>query len=258
LDNQSALKHPNICPVCASVDFSWAQVGFILHHTISRCGRCGSEFSYEIKQDGPEFRLQKVGSAYSNGDRLNRGRAWSPEELTEDSIHIYPDAKLLAMANGDVDDEFFAGENPEESGFFPITGEIVVFTLKNVYSWEDRPKGGQAAAGRSSILVQPGGWFKVKLLTEPRLLHELETLEDGTLILTNKRYLFIGKNRHIDQPLRALRALFPYQDGLGIARKEKTRIEYYKGNYYWPLVGAVLSGLARRKRGTQDAGSQIA
>jgi hypothetical protein len=253
LENRSAWQHPNVCPVCGAVDFDRAQAGFIIHHPVSRCGRCGSEYVFEVKTGGPEFRLQKVGSSYSNCDRLNRGRAWAMDELADDHMRIYSDAELLAIANGEVSDDFFEGENPEEPGFYPIANEIVVFTLKNVYSWEDRPKGGQAGAGRSSILVQPGGWFKVKPLTEPRYMHELETLEDGTLILTDKRYLFFGKTRQIDQPMRALRALFPYQDGLGIARKEKTRIEYYKGNYYWPLIGAVFSGLARRKKGGQGA-----
>lgn len=242
---------PASCPICLGTEFTPEMAGFPIKSPAFRCGNCASLLKPSGKAGDLTFHVEKLGPNFSNAFFLLKGATWSAAELAgpDREATLHPDADLLRFAQGTVGDEFLAGDEDGELPLPIAPGEKVIFAMQTVYTWDTRPKDDQVARGLKTFQIKPGEWKDVKLLGEPRSYNLYETLDDGDLYLTDRRLIFKGKRRQIEEDLSRVLAVIPFQDGIGVLRKERIKIECYKGQYYWPLVGAVLAGLIyRRKR----------
>ena len=249
IEHWSAVKISGLfCPVCKKDEFVEEKAGFPLKADGLRCPSCGTLLQVKAGRASPVYRVAAVGKSYSNAAYQVKVSDWTGFEPGNIDQAFYSDEKLLELGRGAIDPEFLAGNEDCAVPFPTGPGETVVFILENIYQWEERPKSDQQAAGSRTFQVRPGGWEKIGALGEPKAFNHIETLEHGTLYITDRRYVLVGKKRRIDEELYRIKAVYPFKNGIGVVRNEKMRIEYLKGAYYWPLVGAVLSGLAYLRR----------
>ena len=75
--------------------------------------------------------------------------------------------------------------------------------------------------------------------------NELAHLDQGILVITNKRYIFKGRTKNLDQPLTSLTTINPYSDGIAIVRSGKQKTEFFRGGYHWALISSILIGLVK-------------
>jgi hypothetical protein len=241
---------PVHCPLCRGAEFTREMTGFPIKTAIFRCGRCGTSLKAVPRANPPVYSIDKIGTDFSNTSEALKGCTWSAEELADQDgpSSLYSDQDLIRMAQGSIAEDLLTGDDDCAAPFHTRPGETVIFAMDNIYSWQTRPKDDQVARGLKAFQVKAGEWKDAPILGEPKRLNLLDTLDDGSLYLTNQRILFVGKNRQIDEDLARIQAVLPFQDGFGVLRKEQVRIECYKGNFYWPLVGAWLTGMATRKK----------
>ena len=58
---------------------------------------------------------------------------------------------------------------------------------------------------------------------------EIQQVDKGTLVLTNKRLVFLGSKRTLEIDLRKILSMEPYSDALGVRISGKTRTIYFSG-----------------------------
>jgi hypothetical protein len=88
-------------------------------------------------------------------------------------------------------------------------------------------------------------WYRTPGLTTPQYADSVEQIDSGWLVFTDRRYIFIGQRKSMDCSLLKITAITPFKDGVGVARSSKQRQEFFTGSYHWPLIAALLSGLAK-------------
>jgi hypothetical protein len=241
---------PGACPVCRGSDFTLQSSGFPIRSSVFSCAGCGTKLKPFSDSGIPSFRVSQVGSLFSNAAPMLGGQAWTSQELSSPAnlSRTYPDSELLQIAQGTLAEDLTAGDEDCEAPFATDPGEVVIFALENLYSWESRPRGEQLAPGLKAFQVKPGDWKDLPVLGEPRAYYLIETLDSGALYITDRRYAFFGKKRRIDDDFSRIQAVLPFKDGFGVFRKDRVKIEFYKGDVYWPLVGATLAGLVLKWR----------
>lgn len=188
---------------------------------------------------------------YSNCLMLFQGGKWTAQELASDQFNVYSDTDLAAMVQGELPEDILtpADETPP---FSLEEGEVLIFALRPVYSFQERINP-NLPGFRFSFRQMVGKWEMVKSLPDPRRSNVIETLDSGSLYLTTSRYSFQGSEHTIIEPLQKITSVFPLSDGMGIMRSNHHRVEYYKGGYHWPLIAAVLRSLIHRsEKPTED------
>ncbi len=84
--------------------------------------------------------------------------------------------------------------------------------------------------GGPTFRVAKGVSFRLGAVSAQSESHEeLRNIDQGTLVLTNKRLIFIGSKRTTNIDLRKIVAIEPYKDGIGSQRENKQKTEYYTG-----------------------------
>lgn len=58
---------------------------------------------------------------------------------------------------------------------------------------------------------------------------EITHIDTGTLVLTNKRLIFLGWMKSINIDLRKIVSITPYKDGIGSQMENKQKTEYFVG-----------------------------
>ena len=123
----------------------------------------------------------------------------------------------------------------------------------------------QAAYGGPTIRVAKGVSFRLGGASARSESHEeIRVIDQGKLILTNKRLIFIGSKRTVNINLKKIMAVQAYRDGIESQRENKQKPEYFTGTdkhsitininnrqSTLPVYGAVL------KAAIQGAISQI-
>lgn len=51
--------------------------------------------------------------------------------------------------------------------------------------------------------------------------------------------------KNVDQPHSKVDAITPFSNRIGISRANKQNIEYYVGNFHWPLIASVFMGIVK-------------
>jgi len=82
----------------------------------------------------------------------------------------------------------------------------------------------------TSVRVAKGVSFRVGGMKARSESHEeLRIIDQGSLVLTNKRLIFIGSKRTTNIDLRKIVAIEPYKDGIVSQRENKQKTEYFIG-----------------------------
>ena len=82
----------------------------------------------------------------------------------------------------------------------------------------------------TSVRVAKGVSFRVGGMKARSESHEeLRNIDQGSLVLTNKRLIFIGSKRTTNIDLRKIVAIEPYRDGISSQRENKQKTEYFIG-----------------------------
>ncbi|NYB53053.1 MAG: zinc ribbon domain-containing protein [Methanobacteriaceae archaeon] len=88
----------------------------------------------------------------------------------------------------------------------------------------------RGAYGGPTIRVAKGVSFRMGSVAARSESHEeLRNIDQGTLVLTNKRLVFIGSKRTINIDLRKIIAIEAYKDGIASQRENKQKTEYFTG-----------------------------
>jgi hypothetical protein len=86
--------------------------------------------------------------------------------------------------------------------------------------------------GGPSFRVAQGVSFRLGGISARSESHEeLRKIDQGTLVLTSKRMVFIGSKRTVNIDLRKIIAIEPYKDGIGSQRENKQKTEYFTGTH---------------------------
>ena len=232
------------CPVCKGNSFSATKKGLILKKTVYECISCNTSLE---TGNGKDFTVIKVGESYSNAESLIVGhKAFSLNELSNHNFPIIPDAQLALFAEGDIPDEIY--EKPDQITIPVILkkNEFVAFTLKNIEYCEERQKRVSSGGGSYSFRITKGVWFHTGKLSSPQYTSVIQGLDTGMLIVTSLRFVFVGNKKNIDQPLTKITSITPFRDGIGIARSNKQKTEYFKGDYHWPVISSIFIGLIKK------------
>jgi hypothetical protein len=110
--------------------------------------------------------------------------------------------------------------------------EVAYLVLGNISFHEPRAVrktyGGYAGP---TIRVTKGVSFRVGSVAARSESHEeLRKIDQGTLVLTNKRLIFTGSKRTINIDLRKIIAIEAYKDGVASQRENKQKTEYFIGS----------------------------
>lgn len=109
--------------------------------------------------------------------------------------------------------------------------EIVSLVMPNVSFLEARSvRQTIGGYGGPSFRVAKGVSFRLGGVSARSVSHEeLKKIDQGTLVLTNKRLTFLGNMRTVNIDLKKIVAIEPYKDGIGSQRENKQKTEYFTG-----------------------------
>lgn len=84
--------------------------------------------------------------------------------------------------------------------------------------------------GGPSFRVAKGVSFRLGGVSARSVSHdEIKKIDQGTLVLTNKRLIFLGGKKTVNIDLRKIVAIEPFNDGIGSQRENKQKTEYFTG-----------------------------
>jgi hypothetical protein len=109
--------------------------------------------------------------------------------------------------------------------------EVISIIMENINLQEPRAvRQTQAAYGGPTIRVAKGVSFRMGGASARSESHEeIRVIDNGKLVLTNKRLIFIGSKRTVNIDLRKIMAIVPYKDGIESQRENKQKPEYFTG-----------------------------
>jgi len=96
-----------------------------------------------------------------------------------------------------------------------------------------------------SIRITRGLYYRTGTYTEPKVSERIQKTDEGTLAVTNKRFIFIGVNRTIDIPLENIYAVEFFKDAITLHRKGKKRKEFFVVERP-KLIGGIIHAATRR------------
>jgi hypothetical protein len=228
-----------MCPFCNSKTFSVEVKGMIFKSTIYTCQSCGS--ALETKND-KEFKVVNIGGDFSNTQTFMKDRIIPKDNLSDIGLPLFSDAQLSEVSNGEGElFEQFISQPLQNVPVILKNGEKLLLSFNNIVLSEERS---QRAYGSVSFKVAKGVWFNTGKIFQAE--SSIQQLDMGTFAVTNKRYIFIGQKKSVDQSLSKITTIQPFNDGFGIMRSNKQKIEYYSGTYHFPLVVSLLMGIVKK------------
>ena len=106
-------------------------------------------------------------------------------------------------------------------------GEKAFFSLPNITLREPRAVS-NGVYGGPSIHIAKGVTIRTGAF-QSQSHEELEDIDQGTLVLTNKRLVFAGSKRSVETVLAKLISVDAYSDAVAIRREGKEKTEFYLG-----------------------------
>ncbi len=109
--------------------------------------------------------------------------------------------------------------------------EVISIIMENINLQEPRAvRQTQAAYGGPTIRVAKGVSFRMGGASARSESHEeIRVIDNGKLVLTNRRLIFIGSKRTVNIDLRKIMAIVAYKDGIESQRENKQKPEYFTG-----------------------------
>ena len=183
------------------------------------------------KDDKSTFKVRKVGEEYSNVDRLFKDKTFTISELNSHELPIVSDAQLEEYANGNLEGLTIQMKGDVKRDIILKRDEKIIFMLSPIDYLEERSKRVSGRGQGLSFRITKGIWYrKSRFLSE--YASTITKLDSGILAFTNKRYIFLGNTKIIDQSLTYLTAINPFDDGVSFIRSGKQKTEFFSGNYH--------------------------
>ncbi len=241
------------CPVCktGSLNSSVHKGALGLgSRTILICDNCGAEF--EVK--GDKYKLTHISNTkyenwmkYHNQTltvdewaRIAGGGVSDAEQNKIDEIKRQSEIKAAEDAKKRDVNEFINGlqkgsgkiNTNEQSPVILKRNENTSLILHNITLREPRAvRQTVGGYGGPTFHVAKGVNFRLGGFAAQSESHEeLRNIDQGTLVLTNKRLIFIGSKRTTNIDLTKIVAIEPYKDGIGSQRENKQKTEYFTGS----------------------------
>jgi hypothetical protein len=239
------LTNPLLCPICKGTYFSTISEGMLIKKNIYTCINCKSVMEQSGKGENSRFKVRIVGEEYSNVDRLFKDKSFTIPELNSHELPIVSDAQLEEYANGNLDGLSIEMKGNVQRDIILKKNEKIFFMLSPIDYLEERSKRVSGRGQGFSFRVTKGVWYRTSRF-QSEYADTITKLDSGVLIFTNKRYIFLGNSKNIDQFLTSLTAINPFTDGVSIIRSGKQKIEFFSGDYHWPLMSSIILGLVKK------------
>jgi DNA-directed RNA polymerase subunit M/transcription elongation factor TFIIS len=238
------LTNPIVCPVCKGINFSTISEGMLFKKNVLTCNNCGTVMEQSGKDEKSKFKVRKVGEEYSNVDRLFKDKTFTIPELKSHELPIVTDAQLEEYAMGNLEGLTIHMKGDEPPDIILKKNEKIVFMLSPIDYLEERSKRVSGRGQGYSFRVAKGVWYRTSQFRS-EYADTITKLDSGVMAFTNKRYIFLGNTKNIDQPLASLTSINPFADGVAFVRSGKQRTEFFSGNYHWPLMSSIIIGLVK-------------
>jgi ribosomal protein L40E len=216
---------------------------------IFKCDNCGAEFepkgekyklthiSYTNYENWQEYKGQTL--TVDEWTRIAGGGVSDAEQRKIDEIKRQREIKEAeAVKNRDIN-EFINGlqkgiakiDSNTNSPIILKRNEETSLIMHNITLREPRAvRQTVGGYGGPTFRMAKGVSFRLGAVSARSESHEeLKNIDQGTLVLTNKRLIFIGSKRTTNIDLTKIVAIEPYKDGIGSQRENKQKTEYYTG-----------------------------
>lgn len=229
-----------VCPFCERTNFTAEVKGMIFKSTIYTCQSCGSALETNNEKD---FKVITIGNEYSNTQNFMLNKIVSRDNLPDTGLPLFSDAQLseVSTGEGELFEKFISQPIPNAPVIILKSGEKLLLSFNNIVLSEERS---QRAYGSVSFKVAKGVWFNTGKIFQGD--SSIQQLDIGAFAVTDKRYVFIGQKKSVDQSLAKITTIQPFTDGFGVIRSNKQKIEYYSGKYHFPLIVSLLMGILRK------------
>lgn len=230
-----------VCPFCESKVFATEIKGMLFKNTLYKCQKCNSVIE---TRDERNFKITSIPEEYSNTSLFMKDRSVKREDLANLGLPIFSDMQLADISSGEGDlFERFLNELP------PVTVSVILKSNEKIIAAFDdvkllEEKSSRRSSGSFSMRITKGLWFNTGSIYKSE--SSIEEIDNGALVLTNKRYIFIGNKKSIDQSLSKITSIQMLNEGIGVLRSNKTKVEYFSGKYHWALVGSVFMGIVKK------------
>ncbi len=241
------------CPVCKTGSLnSSVHKGALGLGTkkILICDNCGAEF--EVK--GDKYKLNHISNTKYENWRKYHGQTLTVGEWTRiagggvsdteqkkiDEIKKQNEIKEAEIAKKRDMNEFINSlqkgsakiNTNEQSPIILKRNENISLIMHNITLREPRAvRQTVGGYGGPTFRVAKGVNFRLGGIAAQSESHEeLRNIDRGTLVLTNKRLIFIGSKRTTNIDLNKIIAIEPYKDGIGSQRENKQKTEYFTGS----------------------------
>jgi hypothetical protein len=266
----------NNCIICKSGKMKTmvhkGSLGFGTRNTLE-CSNCGAVF----EKKGNKFKLSNISDinqsiwikyghqilAEDEWIRIGDGGISDSEQQKINAQRIEREKhEIQAQKETDLQQfltEIYTGKlNIKSNNPSPVIlkkNENLSIVMYNVSLEEPRSvRQTRAAYGGPTIRVAKGVSFRLGGASAQSESHEeIRVVDQGTLILTSKRLIFIGSKRTTNIDLRKIMAIGVYTDAIESQRENKQKTEYFKGinktsinftvnnrKYNIPVSGVVL------------------
>ncbi len=222
--------------------------GFGTKNTLE-CNNCGAVF----ERKGQKYKLSKVADTNQplwvryghqtltedEWTRIGDGGFSDSEQQKIDRDKIEQEKHQLIVQKKNDENQFLTSL---QNGKITITSsnaspvilkknEKLSIVMYNIILQEPRAvRQTHAAYGGPTIRVAKGVSFRLGGASARSESHEeIRNIDQGSLILTTKRLIFIGSKRTTNIDLRKIMAIEAYTDGIESQRENKQKTEYFKG-----------------------------
>ena len=217
--------------------------------TTLECNNCGAVF----EKKGQKYKLSNISDVnqpiwikYSHQTlsedewiKIGNGGVSDAEQQKIDSKRIEAQKhEIQAQKDNDINQYLTALQNgtinltsDRPSPVILKKNENISLVLYNINLQEPRAvRQTHAAYGGPTIRVAKGVSFRLGGASARSESHEeIRVIDQGSLILTNKRLIFIGSKRTTNIDLRKIMAIKAYKDGIESQRENKQKTEYFTG-----------------------------
>lgn len=219
------VKKTLVCPECG-VEFDEKGDKYKLSRFSDHNNETWIRYKYQSLTRNEWARITNGGVSNAEQDKINeekKKKELKAAELQhEKDINSFISKLQKGMININTGDY---------SPIIPQKNEKTSIIMNNISLLEPRSvRNYSGAYGGPTIHVAKGVSFRLGGVSGHSESHEeIKPIDKGTLVLTNKRLIFIGTKRTTNIDLRKIVAIKPYKDGIESQRSNKQKSEYFVG-----------------------------
>jgi len=115
----------------------------------------------------------------------------------------------------------------EASRYIVLTPGEICHCVVNAELYEKVMSKGRGYYHGLSFRIARGVYYRIGTYTMPKIKEEIKQVDEGILIVTSARIVFLGKQRDLEIPLGKLLNIELFQDAFSIHRKGRKKPEYF-------------------------------